>query len=83
LHIDNWCEKKTLSTYAKNNNQLINPVIENLIWKFFINISLGLYYLHSKNIIHWDLKLLNVFVNKDNIAKIGDLGCAKYIDFNK
>ena len=58
----------------------MNPVIENLIWKIFINISLGLYYLHSKNIIHRDLKLLNVFLTKENVAKIGDLGCAKRLD---
>ena len=43
-------------------------------------MCLGLQYLHSKNIIHRDLKTLNIFMLKDNIAKIGDLGCAKIIE---
>jgi NIMA (never in mitosis gene a)-related kinase len=43
-------------------------------------VCLGLYYLHSKNIIHRDLKTLNIFLCKDNHAKIGDLGAAKKIE---
>jgi len=43
----------------------------------FIQICLGLYYLHSKNIIHRDLKTLNIMLSKDNWAKIGDFGAAK------
>lgn len=37
-------------------------------------------YLHSRNIIHRDLKSLNIFMVKENYAKIGDLGCFKYYD---
>lgn len=32
--------------------------------------------MHSKGFIHRDLKTLNIFMTKDNVAKIGDLGCA-------
>jgi len=32
--------------------------------------------MHSKNYIHRDLKSLNIFMAKENVAKIGDLGCA-------
>ena len=32
--------------------------------------------MHSKNYIHRDLKTLNIFMAKENVAKIGDLGCA-------
>ena len=47
-----------------------------MLWKIFINLCLGMEYLHSKDIIHRDLKTLNVFMLKENVAKIGDLGCA-------
>lgn len=30
--------------------------------------------MHSKNIIHWDLKPENIFLDKNNIVKIGDFG---------
>ena len=41
-----------------------------------INLCLGLEHMHSKDIIHRDLKSLNIFITKDQVAKIGDLGCA-------
>lgn len=40
-------------------------------------MCLGVHYLHSKKILHRDLKALNIFLTKDNELKIGDLGVAK------
>jgi len=51
-------------------------LVDNIIWKIFINVCLGVWYLHSQDIIHRDLKPLNVFMAKESVAKIGDLGCA-------
>ena len=49
---------------------------------FFIQISLGLAYIHSKNILHRDLKPMNIFLKKNNLIKIGDLGVAKMLQTN-
>jgi len=47
------------------------------IWKFFIQACLGLQYLHTRKILHRDIKTMNLFLMKDGAVKIGDLGVAK------
>ena len=44
------------------------------IWKISLEILSGLEYLHSRKIIHRDIKCLNLFITKDRHVKIGDLG---------
>ena len=79
-----YCEGGDLFTFMseckkirKNNNFYL---IEEFIWKIFIQISLGLYYIHKKNILHRDVKTLNIFLTKDYNSKIGDLGVAKVLE---
>ena len=50
---------------------------ENDAWKIFIQITKGLYDLHSYNILHRDLKSANVFLFRDGTAKLGDLNVSK------
>jgi len=49
------------------------------IWKFFIEMCLGLHYLHSFKILHRDIKTINMFLGRGNQIKIGDLGVAKLL----
>jgi NIMA (never in mitosis gene a)-related kinase len=39
-----------------------------------------MYCLHTRDIIHRDIKSLNIFLTKDNSAKIGDLGASRRVD---
>jgi len=38
---------------------------------------MGLKTLHDMNIFHRDLKSANIFLNKDGVAKLGDLNVSK------
>ena len=51
--------------------------------KYFVKqIVEACIYLHSRNIIHRDLKLSNVFINDSMQIKVGDFGLATKIEFN-
>mmetsp|Transcript_20457 Transcript_20457/g.20187 ORF Transcript_20457/g.20187 Transcript_20457/m.20187 type:complete len:92 (+) Transcript_20457:271-546(+) len=49
------------------------------VWQIFIQVCLGVQYLHTRKILHRDLKTINLFLNKDMTLKIGDLGVAKEV----
>ena len=77
--IMDYYEKGDLNSLLENlikKNKYLN---EEQIWHFFIQLSLGLEYIHQKNIIHRDLKPMNIFITRNNQIKIGDLGIAKMI----
>ena len=77
-----WCEKGSLSHFmtswqTNNNGRYLE---ESLLWKFATDIILGLHHIHSKDIIHNDLKPGNIFVDSNDNLKIGDFGLASYED---
>jgi len=53
---------------------------ESKIWKFFIEMCLGLKYLHQNKVLHRDIKTINMFLGKDDKIKVGDLGVAKLLN---
>ncbi|CAD8199171.1 unnamed protein product [Paramecium pentaurelia] len=50
---------------------------EETIWEMSKELSSALQHLHENNIIHRDIKTLNVFLTKDKRVKLGDLGVSK------
>ncbi|XP_043222081.1 serine/threonine-protein kinase Nek4-like [Amphibalanus amphitrite] len=50
---------------------------EELILNWFIQITFAVQYLHSKNILHRDLKTQNIFLTSENLVKVGDFGIAR------
>jgi len=75
-----YCEKGDLSSLLFKLKKKNKYLKENQIWLFFIQICIGLSYIHYKKILHRDLKTQNIFLNKDLNIKIGDLGIAKILE---
>lgn len=44
------------------------------IYSLLLHISTALSQLHSKNILHRDIKISNIFYTSENKFKIGDFG---------
>ncbi|PVU88305.1 hypothetical protein BB559_005627 [Furculomyces boomerangus] len=72
------CERGNLkdlfSTYFNS-----SPVPEENIWKIISAISSGLYFMHSHNVVHLDLKPDNVCVTNNGYIKLVDFGHASYL----
>lgn len=55
------------------------PFDEELLWNYLIQIANGLKYLNDKRILHRDIKPQNIFLDKNNNIKIGDMGLGKIL----
>ena len=61
----------TLIKHYKRHQKYFDEI---LLWRIAYEVLNGLDYLHTNNIIHRDIKCLNLFLSKDHHVKIGDLG---------
>ncbi|UJR16149.1 hypothetical protein I4U23_003060 [Adineta vaga] len=75
-----FCEGGDLYTKLKEKKSKREALTENQIIEWFIQICLALQYIHERNILHRDLKTQNVFLTKNDIVKVGDLGIARVLD---
>ena len=75
-----YCDGGDLGQFIEEKKALNEPIKEDLIWNFFIKITLGLSAMHKSKILHRDLKALNIFMTKELDVKIGDLGVSKMLN---
>lgn len=66
------CKNKSLSQVIKRRKRLHEIEVR----YYSVQIIRGLMYLHSKNVIHRDIKLGNLFIDEKMKIKIGDFGLA-------
>jgi NIMA (never in mitosis gene a)-related kinase len=57
-----------------------SPFVEAEVLHDFIELALALRYVHSRKILHRDLKGQNVFLTGDGTVKLGDFGIARVLE---
>ena len=63
-------QRPFIEQLLKKQQQECKPLPEREVWKLTYQIVLGLEYLHSHNIIHRDIKCLNIFLTNDRNIKV-------------
>jgi len=81
--VTEYAEYGDLRRIIKNQIERSKRIAECEIWNIIWQIALGLLHLHSHNIIHRDVKTLNILVTKNRRVKIGDLGESIFVDKSK
>lgn len=63
--------------------QTKKPFPEDQIMSWLIQIALALRHVHDNKVLHRDIKLPNIFLNKDGTVKLGDFGVARTLETTK
>uniref|UniRef100_A0A7S0R2F9 non-specific serine/threonine protein kinase n=1 Tax=Chlamydomonas leiostraca TaxID=1034604 RepID=A0A7S0R2F9_9CHLO len=78
--VTSFCEEGDLFNKIRKRaagNQLFT---EEEVMDMFVQIAAGLMHIHSKRILHRDLKTQNIFVARGGIMKLGDFGISKVLE---
>ncbi|KAJ7782500.1 kinase-like domain-containing protein, partial [Mycena maculata] len=71
--VSSWMEQGTVLKYLKGHGHAN-------VDKLLFEIAQGLQYLHSRNVVHGDLRGANILINEDWSACLADFGLAEFSD---
>lgn len=69
-----YCGKRTLNTYLQDPKRVVN---EDEILNVCVQLCKALAYMHSKQVIHRDVKPANIFYTEDGDVRLGDFGLSR------
>lgn len=76
--ITEYCEGRDLDFKIQEYKEAGKVFPENQVLEWFIQLLLGVNYMHERRILHRDLKAKNIFL-KSNFLKIGDFGVSRLL----
>ncbi|XP_029463882.1 serine/threonine-protein kinase Nek11-like isoform X2 [Rhinatrema bivittatum] len=76
--VTEYCEGGDLEAHINQRREAGRLFSENQVLEWFIQLLLGIQYLHERLILHRDLKTKNIFL-KNGTVKIGDFGVSRIL----
>ena len=73
-----YCDGGDLAAQVKAARKMLFS--ENKILHWFVQIALGVHYMHSNQVLHRDLKTQNIFLTGNGRLVLGDLGISKVLE---
>merc|ERR1719343_1058275 len=74
-----YCEGGDLRKQIDDARRSRQPIPEEQILRWFVQGMSAIKYIHSKHVLHRDLKSSNFFLSKSGNVKLGDFGIAKVL----
>lgn len=75
-----YCEEGDLARHVRKCREKGQRFPEELLLNWFLQMCLGVQYLHSRKILHRDLKSSNIFLTAEGVVKIGDFGISRILE---
>ena len=75
-----FCDGGDLSGQIKNAARSRKLFGESKILHWFVQMALGLHYMHAQRVLHRDLKTQNIFLTGNGRLVLGDLGISKVLE---
>ena len=75
-----YCEVGDLSYHVKKKKAEGGFFSENEISSWFVQILLSLQYIHTRKILHRDIKTSNIYLTGFNTIKLADFGISKVLE---
>lgn len=72
-----FCNGGDLQSKINTAKKTSQPIKEPEIWHILYQMVTGLATLHSRKIVHRDIKCANIFLTKEGLVKLGDLNVSK------
>jgi serine/threonine protein kinase len=75
-----YCDGGDLSERIKRQEQTRKRLNEDQVLHWFVQIALGLHFMHENHVLHRDLKTQNIFLLGNGRLVLGDLGISKVLE---
>lgn len=76
--VTEFCEGGDLDALINDSKKTKKTFDEKIVMDWFVQLLLAVHYMHSRRVLHRDLKTRNIFLKK-NVVKIGDFGISRIL----